>query len=720
MEELRVKSKTHTSTQQLPSKTNYQNMSYNELIDIIREPSNIKLINRLLIKGEMKEEGQLSNDHMQLLEIYKTIKDIDEDILTPVRNISKNQANIDNSGNIVNGGAIVSFFQPSEQSDTPDETILDYKTSELNQDYQPQSDKQTQFQTSFQQTYLIDNYDNIEQIQRRYPYPYSSSQTIIQPNSIDIKPNTNTRNKIVRVHGQNDNEDILYSFQQKHNEHQMTNSQKTESNKKSSNVVSPNDVIQTSFVGSNLVEERTSLDGEDYESNEELSQFYPQSNNWDNIEEEEFPSSTTSKTTLIATTTTTPVRILQETTTTATRIKDIEDLGSAFLQSGSSFKDTAQFKALVAQLNNTLELIRSQNKEKRKKINFSQTKKATNKTVGEKVEDEQEIIFVNIWNNVNGKLKHKGKKEVLKKTFNEMQMKNNFSILIESTESVNSKDIPVSFDKLWKPEKADPIGGVGNPSLKKPKVKNTLYQNVNPSNEFFQGVSNPNLANRNALLGAEAHLNDFVQRNGIFPLKQNSKLELPSSLKVLIPSTAKPISPVYTAYQNPWLNFQTKENDETRTTSTGSLAQGGSDKQAISEFGTSHLKQEERDEQRILLNPVLIRRPISQLERTTRQPNFRPIPIPDVLRPKKVLRLPEINLQTSTTLPPSPFDTNYGLKLPSQLAHLLDKRQQPLQDDHIVPKNPTQPSKFNIPSTLLSKVSNEENDVNTEVNLNNQ
>ena len=261
MEELRVKSKTHASTQQLPSKTNYQNMSYNELIDIIREPSNIKLINRLLIEGEMKEEGQLSNDHMQLLEIYKTIKDIDEDILTPVRNISQNQANIDNSGNIVNGGAIVSFFQPSEQSDTPDETILDYKTSELNQDYQPPSDKQTQFQTSFQQvpSYLIDNYDNIKQIQRRYPYPYSSSQTIIQPNSIDIKPNTNTRNKIVRVHGQNGNEDedILYSFQQKHNEHQMTNSQKTESNKKSSNVVSPNDVLQTSFVGSNLVEERT-------------------------------------------------------------------------------------------------------------------------------------------------------------------------------------------------------------------------------------------------------------------------------------------------------------------------------------------------------------------------------------------------------------------------------------------------------------------------------
>ena len=323
-------------------------------------------------------------------------------------------------------------------------------------------------------------------------------------------------------------------------------------------------------------------------------------------------------------------------------------------------------------------------------------------------------------NNVNGKLKHKGKKQVLKKTFNEMQTKNNFSILIESTESVNSKDIPVSFDKLWRPEKADPIGGVGNPSLKKPKVKNTLYQNVNPSNEFFQGVSNPNLANRNALLEAEAHLNNFVQRNGIFPLKQNSKLELPSSLKVLIPSTAKPISPVYTAYQNPWLNFQTKENDETRTTSTGSLAQGGSDKQAVSEFSTTHSKQEESDEQRILLNPVLIRRPISQLERTTRQPSFRPIPIPDVLRPKKVLRLPEINLQTSTTLPLSPFDTNYGLKLPSQLAHLLDKRQQPLQADDIVPKNSTQPSKFNIPSTLLYKVSNEENDVNTEVNMNNQ
>ena len=203
-------------------------------------------------------------------------------------------------------------------------------------------------------------------------------------------------------------------------------------------------------------------------------------------------------------------------------------------------------------------------------------------------------------------------------------------------------------------------------------------------------------------------------------MKQNSKLELPASLKVLIPSTAKPISPVYTAYQNPWLNFQTKENDETRTTSTGSLAQDGWDEQAVSEFNTTHSEQEGSDKQRILLNPVHISRPSSKLEITTRPPNFRPIPIPDVLKPKKVLRLPEINSLTSTTLPPSPFDTNYGLKLPSQLAHLLDKRQQPLHPDDLELKNSTPSPTFDIPKALLYKATHEEKDVNQKVKFDNQ
>ena len=94
-----------------------------------------------------------------------------------------------------------------------------------------------------------------------------------------------------------------------------------------------------------------------------------------------------------------------------------------------------------------------------------------------------------------------------------------------------------------------------------PVVQNSLYQNVKSSDPFFQGISNPNLANRNALVETETQLKDFVKMNGIFPLKSNSKLDLPASLKVLIPSTGKPQSFVYTAYQNPWINPQTQTSD---------------------------------------------------------------------------------------------------------------------------------------------------------------
>ena len=91
-------------------------------------------------------------------------------------------------------------------------------------------------------------------------------------------------------------------------------------------------------------------------------------------------------------------------------------------------------------------------------------------------------------------------------------------------------------------------------------------------------------------------------------------------------------------------------------------------------------KQDGNDKQSFLLNPILIKTPFSQSIRTTIPPNFRPIPFPEALRPNKNKRLPsEIEFQFSTTTQPTQFETNFGLQLPSQLANLLGRSQNPVE-----------------------------------------
>ena len=111
-------------------------MSYKELIENLRKPSNIKLINKILTENGIEENQNSSNDQIKLQELFETIKEIDEDMLNHVRNALQIKANVDNPENFVNDEAIVSLFQPGEQSGRADETGLDYKTERLNKDNQ--------------------------------------------------------------------------------------------------------------------------------------------------------------------------------------------------------------------------------------------------------------------------------------------------------------------------------------------------------------------------------------------------------------------------------------------------------------------------------------------------------------------------------------------------------------------------------------------------------
>ena len=133
-------------------------------------------------------------------------------------------------------------------------------------------------------------------------------------------------------------------------------------------------------------------------------------------------------------TTTTTIQLSQVRTMT-TRVKEVELVNTVSYNTAPSFKDTAEFKALVAKLNNTLEFLKIQEEEKRRRLKLSQE----------------------------NRLKHTGHTKILK---------------------------------------------------------------------------------------------------------------LPASLEVLIPSTEKPVSSAYPAYQNPWSYHQAQQNDKTRSASQRLPAQG--------------------------------------------------------------------------------------------------------------------------------------------------
>ena len=98
---------------------------------------------------------------------------------------------------------------------------------------------------------------------------------------------------------------------------------------------------------------------------------------------------------------------------------------SPFVQERSSYKETLQ-SSLNDQLSQAWEIIRRQEEEQRNKAEQTID---TSKNIDYDVNSEPEIIFVNVWKNVDGKLKLAGQKPMLKEKFDEMQRKKDFSKL---------------------------------------------------------------------------------------------------------------------------------------------------------------------------------------------------------------------------------------------------------------------------------------------------
>jgi hypothetical protein len=98
---------------------------------------------------------------------------------------------------------------------------------------------------------------------------------------------------------------------------------------------------------------------------------------------------------------------------------------SPFVQERSSYKDTLK-SSLNDQLSQAWKIIRCQKVEQR---NTTEQTIDTSLNTDFDVNSESEIIFVNVWKNVDGKLKLAGQKPMLKEKFDEMQRKKDFSKL---------------------------------------------------------------------------------------------------------------------------------------------------------------------------------------------------------------------------------------------------------------------------------------------------
>ena len=238
---------------------------------------------------------------------------------------------------------------------------------------------------------------------------------------------------------------------------------------------------------------------------------------------------------------------------------------STSLKTGSSNKDTLEFQTLVAQLNSTLEQLKRQEEEKRRN-----KRRGTQKpNIKEEIEDEgPELIYVNIWNNVGGKLKLAGQKPMLKESFDEMQSKKDFSSLL-------------------------------NPS---------------PSSYFPEPSWHSNYHTGSSVRGSEhGQTSHPYQQRYQFPEEPRqggqsspeSRLPLPSSLQALIPPTSQSLWT--SASSSPALGVGT---DFAQPSFKDSLTQD-----------TGH---------GFLQNPNLVEKPLGQISYVQRPPNFTPIPLPQV------------------------------------------------------------------------------------------
>ena len=129
------------------------------------------------------------------------------------------------------------------------------------------------------------------------------------------------------------------------------------------------------------------------------------------------------------------------------------------MKTHTTSKDTLDLKALVAQLSTTLELLKDQEEQKKRKISFKQTLR-DNTELKDDFEEETEVIYVNIWNKVDGELKLLGQKPMLKDTFKKMHKKKDFSSLL----TLEAK--PLTSIEIR------PQTVVSKPLLKKPQFAN--------------------------------------------------------------------------------------------------------------------------------------------------------------------------------------------------------------------------------------------------------
>ena len=105
-------------------------------------------------------------------------------------------------------------------------------------------------------------------------------------------------------------------------------------------------------------------------------------------------------------------------------------------------------------------------------------------------DEDNDVVYVNIWNTDNGELKLTHQKPMLKETFEKMEKSKNFS-LFSNTKPLQSPPIKSAqyTTNIFAPVTVKPVGGVGNPQLEQANPSQNRFQNVNSKNQFFQFLS---------------------------------------------------------------------------------------------------------------------------------------------------------------------------------------------------------------------------------------
>ena len=111
--------------------------------------------------------------------------------------------------------------------------------------------------------------------------------------------------------------------------------------------------------------------------------------------------------------------------------------------------------------------------------------------------DENDIIFVNIWNKENdGKLRLTRQKPILKDTFKEMEKSNNFS-LISNIKTKNFLGENFYKSNVFVPQTPRPVGGVGSTGLDQSNIRQNYLEDNNNllpylGSEVWKNMFHPN------------------------------------------------------------------------------------------------------------------------------------------------------------------------------------------------------------------------------------